>query len=50
MLSKFRSRVHRRGELIHNTVENAFITASTLLFTLVTLLVLFFAVFLSRAQ
>ncbi|MBZ5724305.1 MAG: hypothetical protein LAP87_04850 [Acidobacteriia bacterium] len=50
MFGKFRSRMHRRGELIHNTVENAFLTASTLLFTLLTLFVLFFAVFLSRAE
>lgn len=43
------NRVHRRGELIHTTVESAFLTASSLLLTILVLLILFFGLFLSRA-
>lgn len=50
MFGEFRNRIHRRGTLIHTTVQGAFLTASTLLITLLTLVVLFFYVFLSRAQ
>jgi|CZKE01.1.fsa_nt_gi hypothetical protein len=48
MLGEFRNRVHRRGELIHATIEGAFLTANTLLFTLLTLIVLFLGVLLFR--
>jgi hypothetical protein len=49
MIGDMHSHVHRRGELIHTTIENAFLTASTLLFTLLTLVVLFFGVLIFRA-
>jgi len=49
MQGVLRHRIHQRGELIHNTVESAFLTAGSLLITLLTILVLFFGVFLSRA-
>ena len=49
MFADFRHRLHRRGDLIHNTVESAFLSATTLLLTLVTIVILFFVVFLSRA-
>jgi len=49
MFGDFRHRLHRRGELIHNTVEGVFLSATTLLFTLLTLVILYFVVFLSRA-
>ena len=49
MFGDFRHRLHRRGEFIHNTVEGVFLSATTLLFTLLTLVILYFVVFLSRA-
>jgi hypothetical protein len=49
MIADFRHRLHRRGELIHNSVESAFLSATTLIFTLVTIVILYFVVFLSRA-
>ena len=49
MIADFRHQLHRRGELIHNTLESAFLAATSLILTLLTLAVLFFAVFLSRA-
>ena len=49
MFADFRHRLHRRGDLIHNTVESAFLSATTLLFTLLTIVILYFVVFLSRA-
>jgi len=49
MFADFRHRVQRRGVLIHNSVESAFLSATTLLFTLLTVVILFFVVFLSRA-
>ncbi len=50
MFRDVRNRIHRRGDLIHNSVENAFLTASATLFTLLTLLIIYFGVFLSRAS
>ena len=50
MFRDVRNRIHRRGDLIHNNVENAFLTASATLFTLLTLLIIYFGVFLSRAS
>ena len=41
MLGEFRHRVH-------NSFEHAFLTASTLLFTLLTLLILALGIFISR--
>ena len=45
-----RNRAHRRGELVHYTLESAFLSASTLLLTLVTLLILLLGVFVFRAN
>jgi hypothetical protein len=47
MSEKFRNRT-RRGELIHTTVENAFLTASTLLLTILIVIVISFAVIFLR--
>jgi hypothetical protein len=49
MFGDSRHRLHRRGDLIHNTVESAFLSATTLIFTLLTIVILYFVVFLSRA-
>jgi hypothetical protein len=45
-----RNRANRRGELVHHTLENVFLSASTLLITLFTLLILFLGVFVFRAS
>jgi hypothetical protein len=50
MTGDLRSHGHRRGELIHTTIESAFLTASTLLFTLLTLIALFLGVLFFRAS
>ena len=44
-----RTSIHRRGVLIHHTIENVFLSATTLLITLLTLLILFLGVFVTRA-
>lgn len=48
MIGVSHSHVHRRGELIHTTIESAFLTAGTLLLTILTLLILFIGVLIFR--
>jgi hypothetical protein len=49
MHDAFHNRIHHRGELIHTTLTGAFLTSGALLLSLVTILILYFGVFLSRA-
>ena len=44
------SRLHRQTERLETSVRSAFITAGSLLFTILTILILFFGVFLSRSR
>jgi hypothetical protein len=44
------SRFHRQSERLETSVRSAFITAGSLLFTILTILILFFGVFLSRSR
>jgi len=45
-----RHRFQRRGELFHTTLEGAFLSATSLFFTLLTLLVLYIGVLVFRAD
>jgi len=45
MFGEFRHRVHHRG-ILFNTIERTFLSTSALTITLVTLLILFFGVYL----
>ncbi|SPF54500.1 hypothetical protein SBA4_6410003 [Candidatus Sulfopaludibacter sp. SbA4] len=44
-----RHRMHRRGELFHTTLEGAFLSATSLILTLLTLIVLCVGVLVFRA-
>ena len=50
MHDAFRNRIHHRGELFHTTLTGAFLTSGALLFSLITILILYFGIFLSKAQ
>jgi len=50
MPDMLRKQIHRRGELIHTTIESAFLTAGSLLILILFLIFLFLGVFVSRAS
>jgi hypothetical protein len=47
MSGGFRNRVHRHGELLHNTVEGAILNSGMLIGILAVLLVLYFGAYLT---
>ncbi len=49
MSGDFRHRIQRRGELLHTTLEGAILSATSLFFTLLTLIVLCFGLLVFRA-
>jgi hypothetical protein len=49
MLSAFRHSFHRRPGLVHVTLEHWLLTASSLFFTVLTIVVLCLVVFVTRA-
>jgi hypothetical protein len=49
MFGEHRHRIHGRGALIANGVTSAFLTAGSLLLTLIVILILFFGVASMRA-
>jgi hypothetical protein len=49
MLGTFHSRIHGRGEQSQGAVESALLTAAVLVLTLLTILILFFGVFVTPA-
>ncbi|MGD0868990.1 MAG: hypothetical protein ABSB88_05520 [Bryobacteraceae bacterium] len=49
MPGTFHSRVHGRGEQSQVTVESALLTAAVLILTLLTIVILFFGVFVTPA-
>lgn len=49
MTGDIRHRIHRRGDLLHTTFETAILSATTLIFTLLTLIVLCLGLLVFRA-
>ncbi|HEV2447808.1 MAG TPA: hypothetical protein VGS58_17880 [Candidatus Sulfopaludibacter sp.] len=50
MLGAFHARIHGRAEHHPGSVESALLTAGALILTLLTLVILFFVVFATRAS
>jgi hypothetical protein len=49
MLDAFHSRMYGRGQQSHCTVDSALLTAAVLILTLLTIVILFFGVFVTPA-
>jgi hypothetical protein len=50
MLGDLSHRLHRRGELMHQTVEGAILNAGAVIVTVFTIVILFFGIFAFRAS
>jgi hypothetical protein len=50
MHTRTHSRLHRHTERFETSIRSAFIAAGSLLLTILTILILFFGVFLSRSR